>query len=179
MSYRAAEPARGRVVVGVDTTLSGLHALRLAVVQARARGLALHPVRTWDPASALWPDSPGGAAGRRTPDALAAAIVDRAFAETMGGEPPDLPVRTVVIADRPGPVLVEYACRDQDLLVIGAGRRRFPRWRGSPVVRYCLRHATCPLLVVPPPPLARAGSPKALIRQLRRDIDQLADRADQ
>lgn len=197
MSDRAGEANRGRVVVGVDTTLSGLHALRLAVAEARVRGLPLHAVRTWSPAqpdqlthdtagvpgiglmrrpAAEWRDGP---AGRPTSAALAAAIVDRAFAETMGGEPADVPVRTVVLPDAPGPVLVEYACRDNDLLVIGAGRRRFPRLRGGPVVRYCLRHASCPVLVVPPPPLTRAGSPKALIRQLWRDLDQLADRADQ
>lgn len=177
MSHPVGDPERGRVVVGVDTTLAGLHALRLAVTEARVRGLALHAVRTWSLSPpAQWPE---GQAGRPTAAALAAAIVDRAFAETMGGEPPDIPVRTVVVPDPPGPVLVEYACRDRDLLVIGAGRGRFARWRASPVVRYCVRHATCPLLVVPPPPLTRAGSPKALIRQLRREIDQLTDRAGQ
>jgi nucleotide-binding universal stress UspA family protein len=184
-------------VVGVDTTLSGLHALRLAVTQARARGRALHAVRTWGPTS---PDRQGqpdagaagiglvrrpatasdGLAGRATHTALAAAILDRAFAETMGGEPPDVPVRTVLVPDLPGPVLVRYACRDDDLLVIGTGRRGLlRRLRGSPVVRYCLRHAVCPVLVVPPPPLARAGSPRALLRELRREIDQLTERADQ
>jgi nucleotide-binding universal stress UspA family protein len=187
----------GRVIVGVDTTLSGLQALRLAVTEARARGMALHAVRTWGPAPV---DQLGPAAGQpavglvRQPTAgdptvggaaalgsysgavEAAAVIDRAFADTMGGEPPDLPVRTVLMPDLPGPVLVEYACRDGDLLVIGAGRRRFPfRWRASPVARYCLRHAACPVLVVPPPPLTRAGSPRALLRELRREIDQLAD----
>jgi nucleotide-binding universal stress UspA family protein len=197
MSYRADEADRGRVVVGVDTTLSGLHALRLAVAEARVRGLALHAVRAWGPTPADQPahddvPSPGfgparrppadaaGPAGRTPPAALAAAIVDRAFAETMGGEPPDIPVRTILVPDLPGPVLVEYACRDNDLLVVGAGRRRFPRRLcGSRVVRYCLRHASCPVLVVPPPPLTRAGSPKSLIRQLRRELDDLTYRADQ
>lgn len=202
MSYRAGDANRGRVVVGVDSTLSGLHALRLAVAEARVRGLALHAVRTWGPAPSEQPahDSAGGpgiglvrrpaaaasegpaagAAGHPAPAAVAAAIVDQAFADTMGGEPPDIPVRTVLVPDLPGPVLVEYACRDNDLLVIGTGRRGFPRrLRGSPVVRYCLRHASCPVLVVPPPPLTRAGSPRTLLRELRREIDQLTDRADQ
>jgi hypothetical protein len=30
------------------------------------------------------------------------------------------------------------------------------------------------VLVVPPPPLTRAGSPRALLRELRRDLDQFA-----
>jgi nucleotide-binding universal stress UspA family protein len=183
-------------VVGVDTTLSGLHALRLAVAEARARGVALHAVRTWGPAP---PDHPahdlagraaiglvrqpstgaapaGSVVGRQSPAAAAAAIIDEAFAATMGGEPADIPVRTVLVPDAPGPVLVEYACRDDDLLVIGTGRQGIRRrLRSGRVVRYCLRHASCPVLVVPPPPLARAGSPRALLRELRREIDQLTD----
>lgn len=204
MTYQDREcDHQGRVIVGVDTTLSGLHALRLAVTEARARGVALHAVRTWGseppdqlgrpaageppiglarPLPAGPPPAPAaGALGRYSQAVEAAAIIDRAFADTMGGEPADLPVRTVLVPDSPGPVLVEYACRDHDLLVIGAGRRRFPfRWRASPVVRYCLRRALCPVLVVPPPPLTRAGSPRALLRELRREIDQLTEgRADQ
>jgi nucleotide-binding universal stress UspA family protein len=193
MTYQEREYEHpGRVIVGVDTTLSGLQALRLAVAEARARGVALHAVRTWGlaPPDRIEPPAglvrqptlgipaEGGAAalGRYSGAVEAAAIIDRAFADTMGGEPPDLPVRTVLVPDSPGPVLVEYACRDHDLLVIGAGRRRFPfRWRASPVVRYCLRHASCPVLVVPPPPLTRAGSPRALLRELRRELDQLTD----
>lgn len=167
----------GRVIVGVDTSLSGLQALRVAVAEARRRHAPLHAVRTWDPA----PSDPGlaearakGVQGALT--AAATAVVRRAFAETFGGEPVDLVVHTVVVPDAPGPVLVEYACRDDDLLVLGAGRRTLlRRFRGSPVVRYCLTRACCPVLVVPPPPLTRAGSTRSLLRQLRREIDQLTE----
>lgn len=167
----------GRVIVGVDTSLSGLQALRVAVAEARRRRAPLHAVRTWDPT----PSDPGLAEvrARGVQGALAAAataVVHRAFAETFGGEPVDLVVHTVVVPDAPGPVLVEYACRDQDLLVIGAGRRGLlRRLRGSAVVRHCVLRATCPVLVVPPPPLTRAGSPRALLRELRRDLDHFAD----
>ena len=37
-----------RIVVGVDTSLAGLRALRLAVAEARRRGAVLHAVRTYD-----------------------------------------------------------------------------------------------------------------------------------
>ena len=167
----------GRVIVGVDTSLSGLQALRTAVAEARQRHAPLHAVRTWEPA----PSDPGFAETRaRGPHgALAAAartVMHRAFAETFGGPPTDLLVHTVVVPDAPGPVLVEYACRDRDLLVVGAGRRGvLRRLRGSAVVRYCVRRATCPVLVVPPPPLTRVGSPRALLRELRRDLDHFPD----
>jgi nucleotide-binding universal stress UspA family protein len=205
MSDRAGDAHPGRVVVGVHTSLSGLHALRLAVAQARMRGAALHALRAWGPLPADQPSQgawqpalglvrqPAGTVagaeadqpdsnpiGRPAPAAAAGALVDQAFAETMGGEPPDLPVRTVLVADLPAPALVDYACREGDLLVIGAGRHGLPwRLRGSPVVRYCLRRAACPVLVVPPPPLTRAGSPRALLRELRREIDQLTRQVDE
>lgn len=169
----------GRVIVGIDHSLSGLHALRTAVNEARVRGVALHAVRCWQP-SPSGPGSTGGvgtgldAGGTDAGAAAAAAVIARAFAETMGGQPTDLEVRSVAVPDSAGPVLVEYACRDQDVLVLGAGRRsRLRRWRG-PVVRHCVTRARCPVLVVPPPPLIRGESPRAMLRQLRRDLDQLA-----
>jgi nucleotide-binding universal stress UspA family protein len=187
----------GRVVVGVDDSLSGLQALRLSAAEARARGRSLHAVRAVGPSppdparpaagGAGWPVAHPATGGAGWPvahpasqrEALAAkgaTVIDRAFTETMGGEPTDLEVRAVVVADLPGPVLVGYACRDEDLLVVGTGRRGFwRRVRGGSVARYCLAHAACPVLLVPPPPLTRAGSPRALLRELRRDLDQLAD----
>jgi nucleotide-binding universal stress UspA family protein len=175
----------GRVVVGVDDSLSGLQALRLSAAEARARGRSLHAVRAVAPSP---PDPAHPAAGgagwpvahpasqREALAAKGATVIDRAFTETMGGEPADLEVLAVVVAELPGPVLVGYACRDEDLLVVGTGRRGFwRRVRGGSVARYCLAHAACPVLLVPPPPLTRAGSPRALLRELRRDLDQLAD----
>ncbi len=48
-------------------------------------------------------------------------------------------------------MLVDLACRDGDLLVIGTGRRHpVGRALRRSVGRYCLAHATCPVLAVPP-----------------------------
>lgn len=164
----------GRVVVGVHLSLSGLQALRVAVAEARSRQASLHAVRTTDPSP---PDRSVAALVPVEGPPLtseAAAVVDTAFHNTMGAVPDDIEVRTVIMPDSPGPVLVEYACRDADLLVIGAGRRgRLGRIWGGRVVRYCLARATCPVLVVPPPPLMRDGSARSLLRELRREIDHL------
>ena len=196
----------GRVVLGVEATLSGMQALRVAVAEARRRSAPLHAVRAYGPGPPEPPLEPappasprgltgplagsygmaaepadrariGHAAGERGAlTAASIAMITRVFTDTMGGQPPDIPVRAVVLPDSPGPVLVEYACRDDDLLVLGTGRRGLlRRLRGSPVVRYCLARASCPVLVVPPPPLTRAGSPRSLLRQLRREIDHLAE----
>jgi hypothetical protein len=44
------------------------------------------------------------------------------------------------------------------VLVVGAGRRgRLARIGHGQVSRYCLAHAVCPVIAVPPADLARAG----------------------
>ena len=53
-------------------------------------------------------------------------------------------------------MLAGLACCADDLLVVGAGRRgSLARVWGGKVTRYCLAHARCPVLAVPPPALAR------------------------
>jgi hypothetical protein len=48
-------------------------------------------------------------------------------------------------------VLVDVANQPGDLLVIGTGRRHpLSRALRKSVGRYCLAHATCPVLAVPP-----------------------------
>lgn len=159
----------GRIVVGVDHSLSGLQAMRRAVAEARVRDLPLRALRAWNPR----PSSAYSSLYDQHQDEAAAEsrLVTNAFADTMGGMPPDVTVETVLVPDSPGPALVRHAYREDDLLVIGSGRRQ--RWRrmGS-TARYCLARATCPVLVVPPPQLAEAGSHRALLRQLRREIKE-------
>ncbi len=74
-----------------------------------------------------------------------------ALAAAWGGVPPDLDIRPVVIRGEPGPALVEIASSGDDLLVVGAGRRgALTRMWHAKVSRYCLSHARCPVLAVPP-----------------------------
>jgi hypothetical protein len=48
-------------------------------------------------------------------------------------------------------VLVDVAASPDDLLVIGTGRRSpIGRALHKSIGRYCLAHATCPVLAVPP-----------------------------
>jgi hypothetical protein len=55
-----------------------------------------------------------------------------------------------------GWVLVNIARRPDDLLVVGAGRRgALARMVYAKVSRYCVAHAQCPVLTVPPSALAR------------------------
>jgi len=53
-------------------------------------------------------------------------------------------------------VLLEVASHPGDLLIMGAGHRAvMARMLSGKVSRYCLAHAGCPVLAIPPPALAR------------------------
>jgi nucleotide-binding universal stress UspA family protein len=156
-------PFRGRVVVGISDSVYGLRALRLAVSEARRRDLTLHAVRSWtrQRAAGLSPiPLPDGRAEWGT------WLVRHVF-DDIGGVPTDLTVVMATFEGAPGPALVRYADRDDDLLVVGAPRRRL---RPS-VARYCVTHATCPVLAVPPDHLARER--RRVSQALRRDLAAL------
>ncbi|MFG2997382.1 universal stress protein [Streptomyces sp. NPDC048340] len=144
-----------RVVVGVSGTPGSLAALHRAAAEARAREAQLWVVMAWQ--------APGGELGSRNScnvSALAQCreaaaerlrrILDLAFgARPAGVTPAGLTVRAT-----PGAALVDTARGGDDLLVVGAGSRALLRRLARPsVARYCLAHAVCPVLTVPPPPL--------------------------
>ena len=141
-----------RIVVGVHGSLGSLQALRYATEEARARKVPLVPVIAWVP--------PGGElAERRAPspylrriwgDAATKRLL-AAFEAGLGGMPADVRVVPCVERGETGPVLVDVADQPGDLLVIGTGRRAsLGRALRKSVGRYCLAHARCPVLAVPP-----------------------------
>jgi len=146
-----------RVIVGVTGSVGNLQALRRATAEAQLRGTGLLAVHAWLP--------PGGEMAERrfsVPelrqvwyDAACRRAWD-AFDTALGGVPPQTPVEVLVTRGEPGRVLVRAACQDDDLLVIGAGRGgALRRLLPGGVGRYCLSHAACPVLIVPPSALAR------------------------
>lgn len=148
-----------RVIVGVSGSPGSLTALARAAGEARSRGAELWPVLAWEP-----PDT--GLTARRPPVAavptgewelLAAQRLRDALGEVFGGPDTGVPGQALVVRGAPGPALVRTADRDGDLLVLGAGGRgRLRRALWPSVGRYCLAHAGCPVLAVPPSPLATA-----------------------
>lgn len=65
-------------------------------------------------------------------------------------------IESLVIRGEAGQSLIKAAREDGDLLVIGTGRRsKLGRATHAKVSRYCLAHASCPVLAVPPSALDR------------------------
>jgi nucleotide-binding universal stress UspA family protein len=147
----------GRVLVGTSGSPGSLPALRYGEGLARALDAVLIPVIAWelpgdDRAHRVGSSRELGhacrdLAGKQLRDALMA----------VWGEVPDDPrVQPHVERGPVGWVLVNLASRPDDVLVVGAGRRGvLARLVFSRVSRYCLAHARCPVMAIPPPALAR------------------------
>ena len=164
----------GRVIVGVDGSPGSLAALRCALDQARRFATVLVPVMVWHPPGARL--TAGRAPSPHYTSLLreyAETELRRSFNEGLGAVPHDVPLQPRVTTGPPGPALVGTADRSHDLLVVGAGRRggiRHALHAGT--ARYCLAHAVCPVIAVPPPRL-QAELPTRLRR--RREIAHLGD----
>jgi len=145
-------PTVRRIIVGVHGSLGSLQALRYAADEARQRDVPLLPVIAWVP--------PGGDLAERRHSSpylrkiwreAASERLWAAFDDALGGVPADLHIEPQVARGETGPVLVDIADRPDDLLIIGTGRRAgFGRVMHRSVSRYCLAHARCPVLAVPP-----------------------------
>ncbi|HTX28127.1 MAG TPA: universal stress protein [Streptosporangiaceae bacterium] len=141
-----------RVITGVSGSPRNLQALRYAAVVARSQDATLIPVVAWVP--------PGGdAADRRHPSGYlrriwvedARARLHTALDAALGGLPDDVVTEPRVIRGEAGEVLVREASHPGDLLVIGTGRHgSVGRLLSAQVNRYCLAHACCPVLAIPP-----------------------------
>ncbi|WKK23809.1 universal stress protein [Streptomyces olivoreticuli] len=141
-----------RVVVGVDGSAGSIAALRQAAGEARRHHAELRPVLVYsspqgDYIDMMWPPDPEMARelAHQAHDDLMCAC------ERAGGLPDDVPCDPVVARGQVGPLLVEAAAENGDLLVVGGGSQSaVHRFLMGSVSRYCLRHAPGPVLVIPP-----------------------------
>jgi nucleotide-binding universal stress UspA family protein len=164
-------PRVQRIIAGIGGSPRSLPALRCAADLARAYEAEMVPVHAWIPPLAAF-------AGYQFPsEHLRRAWEDaawqwlwQALEMACGGLPPDTLSQPVIAQGNPGLILVRTACRADDLLVIGTGRRDAVSrlWHGG-VSRYCLAHARCPVLAIPPDRSVLAGSGlRGLPRRHRR-----------
>jgi nucleotide-binding universal stress UspA family protein len=160
-----------RVIVGVDDSGPGLAAIAAAVRLARSHDAKLLAVRAW----ALGLPRHGGRRMRRLThphvvlsfsgaqqSAAARILVHRAFDAVADGTPTAVAIQTPECD--PALALVGIASQPGDVLVVGVNPGHPVRRlvHGS-VSRYCVRHAACPVLVVPPG--SRSGPAASLVGQ--------------
>lgn len=146
-----------RVFVGCCGSPGSIRALRYARNLAEGSDAALIPVYAWLP--------PGGdMADRRAPNPILRKVWQESAWKKLwesieaawGGPPDELEMWPVVVRGSTGEVLVGLADRPDDVIVVGSGRRgALSRPFHGRVARYCVAHAGCTVLAVPPSPLER------------------------
>lgn len=145
-----------RVIVGVDDSLTGLAALRVAVAEARRRGLPLHAVRAASHGVVCYEQG----------------VIANAFHQALGGIPSDIEVHQDCVS-----LCIEDAMRmsatdPRDLIVVGSSGKGLWHafWSGS-ASRAVLKRARCQVLAVPAPEMNRGARwARRRLRSTRRDV---------
>jgi nucleotide-binding universal stress UspA family protein len=155
------------VVVGFAPTLAGYEALRYAVAQARGRASSLVVAR-----AVLLNTHESWAVNRQPMTAAITEQVSTAFDEALGGVPADLDVHVLVEAGPAEMVLRAAANRPGHVLILGAcSRRRLGALTHGAMLRRTLRSAVCPVVIIPPPAMARLGPATRLGRSAVAEME--------
>jgi nucleotide-binding universal stress UspA family protein len=135
------EHGRGLIVVGVDGWPAADRALGWAVQLAEQVGASVEVV------TAQSSDATQSSDGFMWAENIQRAAVERVLSGRRGS-----PVLSMqVVEGKPGPALVD-ATRRADLLVLGShGHRRAYELTVGSTSDFCLRNASCPVVVIPVP----------------------------
>jgi nucleotide-binding universal stress UspA family protein len=155
----------GRVVVGLDASVEARAALRYALAEARRRAAELEVVTAFVSPERLAvllrvPIMTAEAEFAAAAEAAARSVVEEELAAGRTEHPGDDEPRVVVraVAGDPGPVLAHAATGAARLVLGHRGRGTVASAALGSVGWWCLRHATCPLTVVPPDGARHPGS---------------------
>lgn len=136
------------LVVGVDGSEGGRRALRWALEDVADHGGFVQAVTAWQ-----WEtlDASLTAPHPEAQRERAATMLDQEISDVLVDFRHPPPVAGEVVEGEPAAVLSQ-AARDAALLVVGShGRHRLYQAVMGSVTAACVRHATCPVLVVPVP----------------------------
>ena len=139
------------VVVGVDGSPGSRAALHWAIDHARATGARVQAVNVFEPVVPMDFTGAGFAAvSTMDPRALRRAghaLIERMVREAADGRSVDVQA-LVLEAHNPGQALVK-AARNASVLVVGAHHRHGLGFLLGSTGASCVRHANCPVMVVP------------------------------
>lgn len=140
---------RGRIVVGTDGSPSSAGAVRWALEAAALVNAWVDVVLVWAPDIDLgWLGDPPVDGWTIDPAVDGHALVRAVVADVSGGTPAET-VRTFVIEGDPVQSLLGHAI-GADVLVLGdRGAGGFLGLQLGSVASACVRHASCPVLIVP------------------------------
>lgn len=133
------------IVVGVDGSDGGRRALGWAIHEAQARRGTVQAITAW-----RW-DTVGSGPGEAATVAQAQARAERILDEEVGAlsTSAGVAIAAEAVEGRAAPVLTA-AARDADLLVLGShGHSEVYHTVLGSVAEECVRHASCPVVVVP------------------------------
>lgn len=153
-----AQQARPLVVCGVDRSVASRHVLAQAVRAAVTRAARLRVVAAVDPPERSLGWGCSGAAGIVLPSTSEVAAAVRAdvadtvddVCDELAGEFPRAPELEIVVEAGPASSVLLAESEDAVELVVGHRGRGAHSALGS-VALACLRHAPCPVTVVPEP----------------------------
>ena len=133
----------GKIVVGVDGSKHNRRALRWALTEARVRGVGCVVIHAWGYGLATSTPLPGEAPIVLSDDAEALLARDVEFVAASG-----VPVEGVLVFGAASRALID-ASHDALLVVVGShGRGALASTLLGSVSLACVRHATCPVVVV-------------------------------
>jgi nucleotide-binding universal stress UspA family protein len=148
-----------RIIVGVDGSAGSRLALEWAVGEARLRGARLVAVHTWETPLLGTGSDPFGAGPGAIDPSLDADLIERFAAdakellerELAAVDTSGIEVERLLEARNAADALID-AARDADLLVVGTrGHGGFKGLLLGSVSQQAAHHASCPVVIVPPP----------------------------
>jgi nucleotide-binding universal stress UspA family protein len=134
------------IVVGVDGSEIGRRALRWALGEAARTGYQVRAITAWSASMSTQPGLFDPKAAAERAEHLLAEEVRAVNAD----RPEPLPVEQQVVEGEPAKTLVA-ASTEAALLVLGShGHSRLFQALVGSVTAECVRHAACPVVIIPP-----------------------------